>query len=73
MGRLRLVPEDISRLPSVGLGIIRTIDLEKEEFYVITPVSFDILKKVNVFQRGKTDLPAEFISSVCFIFDIFIR
>lgn len=45
----------------VGLGIIRSIDRKREIFYVLTPVCPEILKKVNLFIRGKLDLPLECI------------
>ncbi|KAH3766546.1 NUC156 family protein [Pelomyxa schiedti] len=38
--------------PCVGLGIIREIDMVKKRFYVVTPVSPDHLKWVNVIVKG---------------------
>eukprot|EP01083_Nonionella_stella_P005094 14790_1 len=45
----------------VGLGIIRSINVKKQAFYLITPVHPSHLNKVNVFIRGKTNVPSIFL------------
>jgi len=63
------VKYDIPRLfpsepffPCVGLGIIRSIDVEKREFHIITPIPYELLKNVNVLVKGNIDLPTDLIS-----------
>jgi polynucleotide 5'-hydroxyl-kinase GRC3/NOL9 len=41
----------------VGLGLVRAIDLDNQCFYILTPVEFKVLKKVNLFLRGPLELP----------------
>jgi polynucleotide 5'-hydroxyl-kinase GRC3/NOL9 len=45
----------------VGLGIIRSIDLSRRMFYVLTPVQPSILPLVNLFVVGNLCLPMECI------------
>ncbi|XP_010255658.1 PREDICTED: polynucleotide 5'-hydroxyl-kinase NOL9 [Nelumbo nucifera] len=42
----------------VGLGIVRGIDISKGTFYVITPVPWCSLQKVDLFLRGFIQIPA---------------
>merc|ERR1711972_1299182 len=54
--------DECNELPScVGLGIIRSINAKKRMFYLITPVPPIRLNKVNVFMRGSTVLPPQFL------------
>ena len=46
---------------SVGLGIIRGVDYERESYYVISPVPHDVLQDVNVFVRGKLNVPVKML------------
>jgi polynucleotide 5'-hydroxyl-kinase GRC3/NOL9 len=39
------------------LGIIRTIDPANQRFLIVTPLPFDILKKVNGVVKGDLELP----------------
>ncbi|KAK2384945.1 polynucleotide 5'-hydroxyl-kinase NOL9 [Trifolium repens] len=41
----------------LGLGIVRAIDTVKGILYVITPVPFDSLKKVNLLLQGYIQIP----------------
>lgn len=43
--------------PCVGLGIVRSVDVEKRVLYVLTPEPADVLKDVNVLVVGSLHLP----------------
>ncbi|KAJ6801449.1 polynucleotide 5'-hydroxyl-kinase NOL9 [Iris pallida] len=45
----------------VGLGIVRGVDLKKDLVYVITPVPFCNLKKVDVLLQGFIEVPTAFL------------
>jgi hypothetical protein len=46
----------------IGLGLIRAIDIEAECFYILTPVSLDILSSVNVLLRGSFECPPALVN-----------
>ena len=46
---------------SIGLGIIRGIDYEREIYYILSPVPERMLRNVNVFIRGKLNSPVKMI------------
>ena len=48
---------DHKNMECVGLGIIRSINFQKQLFYLITPICVPQLNKVNVFIRGETSIP----------------
>lgn len=41
-------------------GIIRGINMETREFYVLTPEPLEVLNQVNVMVKGMLNLPLEF-------------
>ena len=41
----------------LGLGCIRGIDMTRRCFYVITPITPEQMARVNLFQKGKLELP----------------
>ncbi|CAM9445586.1 unnamed protein product [Laminaria digitata] len=43
--------------PCVGLGIVRSVDVEKRVFYVLTPEPVEVLTAVNVLVVGSLQLP----------------
>ncbi|MCL7046667.1 hypothetical protein MKW94_013327 [Papaver nudicaule] len=45
----------------VGLGIVRGIDVEKDIYYVLTPVSLNNLQKVDLFLQGLLQIPARLL------------
>ncbi|KAG6534504.1 polynucleotide 5'-hydroxyl-kinase NOL9-like [Zingiber officinale] len=47
--------------PCVGLGIVRAIDVIKGLLYVITPVPFCILQKVDLLLQGFIEIPSGFL------------
>lgn len=46
----------------VGFGIVRAIDQRSQTFYILTPVSFGVLQKVNLLLRAPMDLPASILA-----------
>ncbi|KAG2185602.1 hypothetical protein INT44_002395 [Umbelopsis vinacea] len=40
-----------------GLGLIRTVDVSKSRFMILTPLPFDTLTKVNGIVKGDLELP----------------
>jgi hypothetical protein len=56
-------------LISCNSGIVRAIDTVKGMLYVITPVPFDSLKKVNLLLQGYIQIPTGLLQvRNCFIF-----
>merc|ERR1712154_236494 len=53
--------QNITNIECVGLGIIRSINVKKRLFYLITPIQATQINKVNVFIRGKTHIPPIFL------------
>ncbi|ETV67785.1 hypothetical protein, variant [Aphanomyces astaci] len=47
---------DNPMVPCVGHGIVRSIDVERREFHILTPVPFEILQHVNLLVRGHISL-----------------
>lgn len=45
-------------------GIIRNIDPLKRVLYVLTPLSFDALQRVNTLLKGNLEIPAALLLSV---------
>ncbi len=43
-----------------GFGIIRGINMETKEFYILTPEPVKNLEKVNLLVKGMLNLPLEF-------------
>ncbi|CAM9457960.1 unnamed protein product [Pylaiella littoralis] len=43
--------------PCVGLGIVRSVDVDKRVLYVLTPEPSEVLKDVNVLVMGSLQLP----------------
>ena len=43
--------------PCVGLGIVRSVDVEKRVLYVLTPEPSEVLRDVNVLVVGSLQLP----------------
>lgn len=46
--------------PCVGLGLIRSIDVEKRLFYLVTPLPLELLRPVNGLFRGTLEVPFGF-------------
>jgi hypothetical protein len=45
----------------IGMGVIRSIDVERRLFYIVTPVDVHLLQRVNLLIRGsggKDEMPA---------------
>lgn len=42
------------------LGIVRAINIESKEFYILTPEPLDVLNEVNLLCKGMLNLPLEF-------------
>lgn len=47
--------------PCVGLGVVRSVDVEKRVFYVLTPEPSGVLKDANVLVMGSLQLPMEML------------
>ena len=47
--------------PSVGLGIVRSIDFQRQMFYIITPVEQKVLSRVNILVRGSLNCPIKML------------
>ncbi|KAJ6843991.1 polynucleotide 5'-hydroxyl-kinase NOL9 [Iris pallida] len=45
----------------VGLGIVRGVDLRKDVLYVITPIPFCNLKKIDLLLQGFIEIPTAFL------------
>ena len=41
----------------LGLGLIRSVDVERERLYVLTPIEPEVLARVRVLLRGSLELP----------------
>ncbi len=46
----------------IGLGIIRSIDVERRLFYLLTPVAPALLERCDVMLKGPMELTATFLS-----------
>ncbi|CAF0868791.1 unnamed protein product [Brachionus calyciflorus] len=44
----------------LGFGIVRGINMETKEFYILTPEPIEILNQVNLLCKGMLNLPMEF-------------
>ena len=44
----------------MGFGIIRGINMETKEFYILTPDSIENLNQVNLLVKGMLNTPLEF-------------
>ncbi|KAG9400643.1 Polynucleotide 5'-hydroxyl-kinase nol9 [Aphanomyces cochlioides] len=51
-----LVVLDNPMVPCVGHGIVRSIDVERREYHIVTPVPRKILQHVNLLVRGHISL-----------------
>lgn len=38
-------------------GIVRSIDIERDTIYLVTPIPLHIVKKVDVFLQGSIEIP----------------
>lgn len=47
--------------PCVGLGVVRSVDVEQRVLYVLTPEPLEVLKGVNVLVRGSLQLPPDML------------
>ncbi|CAM9934425.1 unnamed protein product [Sphacelaria rigidula] len=47
--------------PCVGLGIVRSVDVERRVLYILTPEPLEVLKEVNVLVKGSLQLPMEML------------
>lgn len=47
----------------VGLGLIRSVDLELGVFYVLTDVDMESLQNVNLFLHGRIELPSTLLQA----------
>lgn len=47
--------------PCVGLGLVRSVDVERRVLYVLTPEPVEVLKRVNVLVKGAVQLPNEMV------------
>eukprot|EP01124_Arcella_intermedia_P021940 TRINITY_DN3165_c0_g1_i5.p1 TRINITY_DN3165_c0_g1~~TRINITY_DN3165_c0_g1_i5.p1 ORF type:complete len:507 (+),score=126.01 TRINITY_DN3165_c0_g1_i5:879-2399(+) len=56
----KFLPPNIldSPLTCIGMGIIKWINPKQQKIALITPLSFNLLKNVNLIIRGSTELPA---------------
>uniref|UniRef100_A0A7S2RSR7 NOL9 C-terminal domain-containing protein n=1 Tax=Eucampia antarctica TaxID=49252 RepID=A0A7S2RSR7_9STRA len=43
----------------IGLGIVRSIDLQQRIFYILTPIPPNQLQRVNILVGGQIQLPTE--------------
>lgn len=43
--------------PCVGLGIVRSVDVQKRVLYVLTPEPLEVLRQVSVLVKGSLQLP----------------
>lgn len=43
--------------PCVGLGIVRSVDVQKQVLYVLTPEPLEVLRQVSVLVKGSLQLP----------------
>lgn len=43
--------------PCVGLGIVRSVDVQKRVLYVLTPEPIEVLRQVSVLVKGSLQLP----------------
>ncbi|XP_078178558.1 polynucleotide 5'-hydroxyl-kinase NOL9-like [Carex rostrata] len=41
----------------VGLGIVRSIDIERDTIYLVTPIPLHIVKEVDVLLQGSIEIP----------------
>ena len=60
---LRMYNGDTPIVPCLGLGIVRSIDVEKGLLYLLTPLPLERLKGVNMLVRGNIQLPRELLLS----------
>ncbi|KAF2071509.1 hypothetical protein CYY_007170 [Polysphondylium violaceum] len=57
-----IINGDIQITECVGLGIIRSIDMEHGLFYILTPIPLDTLSKSNTLLKGTLDIPPTALS-----------
>jgi len=50
-------PPAFTPIECVGVGVIRSIDIAARCFYLLTPLSASQLTRVNLWHKGKLDLP----------------
>ncbi|XP_015767061.1 PREDICTED: polynucleotide 5'-hydroxyl-kinase NOL9-like [Acropora digitifera] len=47
-----------------GLGIVRNVDPTRQVLYVLTPLSLEVLQRVNTLLKGNLEIPAALLLSV---------
>eukprot|EP01132_Coremiostelium_polycephalum_P001125 gene1125-1430_t len=67
----QFIQDDIQISECLGLGIIRSIDIENGVFYIVTPIDFEQLQKANVILKGSIDIPPSVTISTSSKGDIF--
>lgn len=58
------LPKFLTEIPvceCVGYGIVRGISVEEKVFYIITPLRFSVLRRVNTVLKGSVDIPPELL------------
>lgn len=50
---------DTPLAPCLGLGLVRSVDVARQELYVLTPEPLDLLRRVKVLVKGMIQLPAD--------------
>lgn len=46
------------------LGIVRNVDPTRQVLYVLTPLSLEVLQRVNTLLKGNLEIPAALLLSV---------
>lgn len=49
-------------LEYVGIAFIRSISMKKRQFMMVTPVSYENIKRVNLIVKGRIELPKELLA-----------
>lgn len=53
--------EETPLRPCVGLGLVRSVDVEQRVLYILTPEPLEVLKEVNVLVKGSLQLPMDML------------
>jgi hypothetical protein len=59
-GYLDIPVDRIPVLKCLGFGIVRGINIESKQFYILTPEPMEVLNKCNLLVKGMLSLPLEF-------------
>ncbi len=59
-----LAHRNSKKMDCVGLGLIRSVDMTKGLFFVLTPIPLSLLQEmdVNCFVTGRIYLPSNFLT-----------